>query len=117
MERASKLAVGVSDQCCADGPVRLKSRVQLLRPLDQHPSSRERAADQRPVRLDEAEDAPDRNVRLEQVTDHLDLVECAVDELGAVPRSDPQALDPGPKDSTLDVQARTASVPLGIDDE
>ena len=54
----------------------------------------ERAADQRPVCIYEAQDTVHRDLVTDDGADGFDLLQDPVDQLGAVPAADDQALDP-----------------------
>ena len=105
---------------CLDAEVvrrrRRQTRVELLRPQDLHSAGREGSSDQRPVGVDEAEDAGDRNVVTDDGADEVDLLEDAVDELGAIATTDEQLLRAGTEKTALDLERRTTAVALGVDD-
>lgn len=56
----------------------------------------------------------DRDVDVEQSTQHVDLFEHSVDEFGAVAGTDERAFRAGPADAAFDLEVRTAAVLLGI---
>lgn len=75
----------------------------------------EGAANERPVRLHEAERAHDRDVLADRLVNQVDLLQHAIDHLGAVASTDEQLLDPWPEDATLDLQLRASFVALRVD--
>lgn len=77
-------------------------RQQPLGPEDLNATSGERAADQRPVRVDEAQDTVDRDLATNHLTDDLDLCEDPVDELGAVAGPDDKPFDARAQQSAFD---------------
>jgi hypothetical protein len=95
---------------------RSQTRVELPWPQDLHSAGGEGSADQRPVGLDEAEDAGDRNVVTDDGTHEADLLKDAVDELGAIPATEEQLLGARTEEATLDLERRTAPVALRVDD-
>lgn len=72
-------------------------RVELLGPKDLDTAGSEGAADKRPVRFDEAEDAGYGDLVADGRSDYVDLLEDAVDELGLVAGADQEFLDAGGK--------------------
>ena len=82
----------------------------------------ERAADHRPIGVDEVQHASDGNVRraaTDECSPHqVDLPSDAVQEIGPVPAADDQPLDPRPEHSAAHLPLRSLPlVPFGIQDE
>jgi hypothetical protein len=91
-------------------------RVELPGPEDLDAAGGEGAADERPVSLDEAEDAGDWDAIAHDGADDVDLFENAVDELGLVAGADQELLGARSEEAALDLQRRSPLVPLGVDD-
>jgi hypothetical protein len=95
---------------------RRQKRVEPFRPEDLDPAGREGPADQRPIRVDEAEDALYRNVVTDDGTHEADLLKDAADELGAIPATDEQLLGAQTEEATLNLERGTTRVALRVDD-
>ena len=115
-EREGEFAMSVDHGRGGQRAFLLQLQVELVGPQGLHASGGERAPDQGPVSVDEAEHATDRYVSVEQSAHYLDLLEHPVDEPGAVARPDEQTLDARPKEAAFDLEARPAAIFLGIDD-
>jgi hypothetical protein len=98
-----------------DGPVGAELGVELLRPEGFDSAGGEGASDEGPVGFDEAEHAVDRYGVVEVFTHDGDLVQDAVDQLGAVASPDHELLDSRTQEPTFDLEVRSTGVLLGID--
>jgi hypothetical protein len=97
-----------------------QQRLELLRPDHGHVVHGERAADQWPVRVDETQHTPHRNLRLvdQGRTDQGDLLVHPLHQRRAVSSCDIQQLCPRPEQTTLDAEYGSGvAVTLGINDE
>jgi len=97
-----------------------QERLELLRPQHGHVVHGERTADQWPVRVDEAQHTPHRNLRLvdQGRADQGDLLVHSLHQRGAVSSLDVQQLCPRPEQTALDAQYRPGiAVALGVHDE
>lgn len=83
---------------------------ESLRPEHLHTTTCEGTTDQRPVGLNEAERAEDRHVA-DDVTNQLDLLEHAVDELRAVAPTNQHLLDLGSQNAAFNLQLEPVLVP------
>jgi hypothetical protein len=74
----------------------------------------EGTADEGPVRVNKADRAPDEHTR-HCLPHNVNLLEDAVNELGAVALPDKEALNTRAHDPSLDLEARAPSVTLSVD--
>lgn len=105
------------DDLDAPRTVILQSWVQPLGPENIHASCRERASYERPVSLDEAEHAADSMVVSDYAAHHVNLLDHAVDQLGAISATNQELLNPRADQTALDHQTWTSLVTLRVDDE
>lgn len=97
-----------------------QGRLELPRPHHRHVVHGERAADQGPVRVDEAQHAPHRNLRLigQGCADQGDLLAHALHQGGAVASSDVEQFDAGSQQASLDAKLGPGvAIALGVHDE
>lgn len=100
-ERLVQLPLKGRDPVCVKEARLSQQRWQLAGPQHIDPTNAERSPDQWPIRLDEAQDAAHRNIRLvgQRRPHQPELLVHAVDQLGAVASAHIEQRAPGPQDS------------------
>ena len=103
-QRLCELPVNLADQWLGKRAFCLELEVQLLGPEGLNAASGERSSEQGPVGFDKAEHTVDRDVAVEMLSHHGDLLEHSVDEFGAVARTDEQSFDARSEEAAVDLE-------------